>query len=264
MRIVSAGHAVFAATMIALGILGFANARFALLWQPIPIGVPAPRVLGYLCPAISVVAGTGLLRCSTASLASRLLFTYVLVWLLLFRMPNVFVAPAAQDTWSAWGETAVVVAGAWVLYTWFAVDWDRQWLPFATGVQGLRNARVLFGVALLPFGLAHFRYLRETASLVPAWLPWRAGWACFTGGAFMAASVGVVLGLYARLAASLSALQLGLFTLLVWVPIVAAGPSAYQFSEFVISAGVTAGAWVVADSYRGVAWLSARGRRTSG
>ena len=76
------------------------------------------------------------------------------------------------------------------------------------------------------------------------------------GGNLLWTSIAVITGWLARLAAVLSALELSLFTLLVWIPVIAAGPDASQWNEFVDSWVLTAAAWVVADSYRGMPWLA--------
>ena len=169
-RVASAGHAAFAATMIALGIMGLVTGDFVQIWQPVPEWVPARHALAYLCALISLGCGIGLLWRRSAPVASRVLFASLLVWLLVLRLPNLFYQrPLVLVAWT-FGSTAVMVAGAWVLYIWFAGDRDRPRLGFVADAGGLRIARALYGLSLIPFGLAHFMYLDATTVLIPNWL----------------------------------------------------------------------------------------------
>ena len=261
MRIASVGHAVFAATMIALGILGLIKGDFIQAWQ-VPKGLPGRELLAYACACISLACGIGLLWQRSAAAAARVLLAFFLLLTLLFKASFVLLQPTVEGTYQSLGENAVLVAGAWVLYAWFATDWDRHHAGFATGDGGVRVARVLYALAMIAFGLSHFAYLNLTTPLVPAWLPWHVGWAYFTGCTYLAAGVAMLIGVCARLAAVLSMAQMAGFTLLVWVPMMVTGhASAFQQDEFVASCALTAAGWVVADSYRYMPWL-ATGRRS--
>jgi uncharacterized membrane protein YphA (DoxX/SURF4 family) len=257
MRIASVGHAVFAATMIVMGVMGFLAGDFVQPWLPVPKWLPAHTVLAYPCASISLGCGIGLVVRRAAPVASRVLFGALLVWLLVLRLPNLFYqTPLVLVAWT-FGSTAVMVAGAWVLYSWLADERDRRRFGFFTDARGLRVARVLYGLSLIPFGLAHFMYVDATTVLIPSWLPWHVGWAYFTGAAFIAAGLAVATGVCARLAAALSTLQMASFGLIVWVPRVIAGTvSEFQRGEFITTFVLMAGAWMVADSYRGTAWFA--------
>jgi uncharacterized membrane protein YphA (DoxX/SURF4 family) len=245
------GHALFAVTLVGIGVAGLVTGRFGSIWQSVPHGVPGRRALAYLCACVSLGCGGGLFRKRASGAAARVLFAYLLLWLLLIKGYYVVSSPTVEVNYQSAGETAVLAAGAWVLYAWFGDDWDSRHLRWAVGENGERCARVLYALALVAFGLSHFAYLELTAPLVPAWLPAHVFWAYFTGSTYLAAALAMLSGVLARPAAALSALQMGLFTLLVWTPRALTGRlSAGQWIELEVSWALTAAAWVVADSWR--------------
>jgi uncharacterized membrane protein len=245
-----AGHVLFAATMIWLGTLGLGSGEFTQVWQPVPQWVPMRTPLAYLCAIISLASGIGLLLRKSAAVAARGIFAALMVWLLVLRLPNLFYqSPLVLVAWT-FGSTAVMVAAAWVLYVRIAGERDAPRVGFVADARGVRTAQVLFGISLVPFGLAHFLYLDATTSLIPAWLPWHTALAYGTGAAFIATGLGAATGVLGRLSAVLATLQMGMFGLIVWVPRVLAGTvSEFQWGEFVITCALTAGAWVVAESF---------------
>jgi uncharacterized membrane protein len=241
---------LFATGLIALGILGLAYGDFALQWQPVPAWLPWRGAFAYGSAGIMLAGGIGLLFGRTAAISVRILFPYLVLWVLL-KVPAVVRVPQMEATWLGLGEIAVLLAGGWVLFARLADLPEETALRFAVGPSGTRIARYLFAIALLPIGLAHLVYPTETAALVPAWLPARTGWAYLTGAGQIAAGVGVLLSILPRLAAAAEATMLTLFALLVWVPAVVAKPTdRFSWTALLITWAIAAAAWVAAGSSR--------------
>jgi uncharacterized membrane protein len=153
-----------------------------------------------------------------------------------------------EAVWLGFGELAVLLAGGWILFATLAGLREGS-LTFATGEKGIRIARMLFAVSLIPIGLSHFVYVKETAELVPAWLPYRVGWATLTGAGHIACGLGVLLSIFPRVAAMTEAGMISLFTLLVWGPAILAAPrTRLPWTAFFISWAIGSAAWVVVQN----------------
>ena len=239
---------LFAVGMIGLGILALVYGDFALVWQPVPPWIPGRTVLAYASGLIMLLGGVGLLWRATAAWSVRILFPYLIVWLLL-KVPALVVAPQIEAVWLGFGELAVLMAGGWILFAKLAGLREGSPLSFATGEKGIRVARLLFAVSLIPIGLSHLVYVKETAELVPAWLPYRVGWAYLTGAGHIASGLGVLLSIFQRLAARAEAGMISIFTLLVWAPAILAAPKTrLPWTAFFISWAIASAAWVVSQN----------------
>jgi len=239
---------LFAVGMIGLGILALVYGDFALVWQPVAPWIPGRTVLAYGSGLIMLLGGVGLLLRSRVTWSVRILFPYLIIWLLL-KVPALLVAPQMEAVWLGFGEIAVLMTGGWVLFATLAGLREGSSLTFATGANGIRLAGMLFAVSLIPIGLSHLVYVKQTVELVPAWLPYRVGWAYLTGAGQIACGLGVLFSILPRVAAWAEAGMISVFTLLVWGPAIVAAPKTrLPWTAFFISWAIASAAWVVAQN----------------
>lgn len=113
-----------------------------------------------------------------------------------------------------------------------------------------RAARIGLGVCAVSFALSQALLLRDTAQLVPKWIPPnQMFWSIVTTVAFGLAAIAILINRRARLAMRLTTLMLAIFGVIVWIPLVVAHPkSHFDWSECVLTFLVAGAAWVVADS----------------
>jgi uncharacterized membrane protein len=250
MRKLSAGQVAYALLMVVLGATALRHGTFPAAWTPALPHIPAKMLFAYMSATIALLCGLALLWPRLATPATRLLFAWSLIVFLALHLALAFLAPRDIGSWYDVCEMAVVLAAAWALYVRHADAWDRQRALIFADDRGLRIARILFALSLVLFGVGHFVFLKETASLVPAYLPWHTAWAVSTACAFFAAAVAILTGICARLATILSAMQMGLFALLVYVPkVLHHTASPFQVNELVVSIALAVSAWVLAESY---------------
>ena len=88
---------------------------------------------------------------------------------------------------------------------------------------------------------------------IPGWLPpSKMFWAYVTTVGFFAASVAILTGIMARIAARLLTAEIVIFELLFWIPRVLPGrANHFNWGGNAISVAIAGAAWVVADSIGG-------------
>jgi len=242
------GQSLIAIGLLGLGVIALRYGDFAMVWQPVPDWLPARQAVAYGCGVLMLLLGIGLLFKASAALASRVLLPYLFVWALL-KVPAVFAAPNVEGVYLGLGELTILLAGGWTLFCGLVGASPHSKLRFLSGDGGIRAARVMFGISVIPVGLSHLFYSAQTAEFVPAWLHFRLGWACLTGVGQVAAGLGVLFSVLPWLAAASEAGMITCFTLLVWLPAILRSPhERLNWTAFFVSWIIGAAAWVVAQN----------------
>jgi uncharacterized membrane protein len=242
------GAYVYGAAAIGFGLIGIVWRDFALVWQPVPPDIPGRATLACVVAVIFLFAGMAIQWRVTAAKGAAVLVTLYSLCILLLHVPKVIAHPARLSPWAGIAEQLALVAGGLLAYALTARlgphQADRVW----------RLARVFYVACLGAFGLVHFVFLAETASLVPRWLPPSLEfWAYATGIADWLAALAILAGIYAVAASRLLTVMFIAFGVLIHLPALFAEPRAHMsWTANVMNLALVASAWLLAD------WLSAR------
>lgn len=210
------GISLLSIGLIALGALSVIYRDFAYTWQPVPEFHPGRDVLAMACGLFMIGAGGALFFRATVAVAVRAVFAFLLAWMCL-PIPYLIAMPQREGRWLGTGEIAMLLAGGWVLFAHLS-GLDTGFFSHISGAKGVRIARIVFGLAVLPVGLSHIVYTQITASLVPPWLPFRTGLAYLTGFGQIACGLAILFSIWPRMAALIEMGMLALFAFLVWGP----------------------------------------------
>jgi uncharacterized membrane protein YphA (DoxX/SURF4 family) len=261
MRTVGLSQGLFALALASLAIFSLACGGSAPEAQLLPAWLPW-RVWVYGSAPVVLAASAGLFLARTAVWSALAIVVYEVIWAAICA-PPIFSQPLSVGAWYGFVEALTALVGAGIVYVMLRRQLRLPEVRIA-GERAVRAAQVVFGLCCVFYGASHFVYANYTAGMVPTWLPARLGFAYFTGLGHVAAGVGIIVGVLPRLAATLEAIMMSLFGLLVWVPSFFAQPRPRwatppenQWSELVVTLTLAACAWLVADSFRQRSWAFA-------
>jgi uncharacterized membrane protein YphA (DoxX/SURF4 family) len=236
---------VYGLAAIALGLVGLVWGDFAAVWQPVPQSVPGRTALAYIVAVALLLAGSAIQWQRTAAPGALMLTALYGLGVALLHVPRLLAHPSVFVVWLGVAEQLALVAGGLVTYALSAQ------IDAAPAERMTRIARLVFGVCLMVFGLAHIVYVKETAEMVPAWLaPGQAFWANATAAGHFAAGIAILFGIAARPGAILLTAMFVMFGILVHAPALFLDPHAHiNWAANAINLALIGSAWVIAASF---------------
>jgi uncharacterized membrane protein len=231
---------VYGLSGIALGTLGLIWGDFAGIWQPVPTETPGRTGLAYAAAVLSLAGGAALQWRRSVPVGAALLALLHLAFTALWAR-RIIGFPEMIGTWSGTAEPLAMALGAVASYA--AIHPERP-----ASARLAQSARILFGLCLIAFGLAHFLAAAETAVLVPGWIPPNQHfWAFATGLFHLLAGGALVSNIRAVLAARLLTIMFVGFGLLVWAPQLFLYPKIHMvWAGNAINFAMIAAAWAMA------------------
>ena len=253
------GVYVYGLAAIATGIVNMMFGAFDPAEQPIQAfgdHVPGAHVFALLVGLALVAGGICVLNRRTARIGALVLMV-VYALFAIFYLPRFTTAPhylgqhvsVYVSVLVGVCQQLIVICGAAIIYV-------------ATAGGATRNDRWtqavcwVFGLSVIAFGCNHLLSIRASAPFVPAWMPLGPSfWVAFTGVAFIAAGIAIIIRVADVLAARLLSLMLLVFSSTTLASFLIAAPKMEaNWGANTYNIIAAASAWILADWLAGRPW----------
>jgi len=243
------GSVLFALGMAGLGVLGIIHRGFALVWQPVPEPFPHRELLGVICGSIHLVSGICIFLPQYSRWATLVMAIFVSSWPALQIPFSLWDAPLSASLWTTLAETVMLISGGFILFRSKTQNGSEGGNRADSTKSFNRAFQLAFAVALPVISISHFTYAFSNPARTPPWIPFYVGVTFLTGVAHVAAGAGIVSKIAARLAASLEAIMIALFALILHVPLIFIQPTNRMYWTGLFIATACSGAsFIVASS----------------
>jgi uncharacterized membrane protein YphA (DoxX/SURF4 family) len=242
------GRAIFATAMAGLGVQCMVRGNAVPALEPVASS-SSLQLVGWVTGVVLVAAAVAMLLHSTAYYGAAVVAAMLFLWVLLLHAPALAAAPRNGGEWTGALESIALGGAALLLFGLMkvAAGYEREPEPIARRAMSI--GRIMYGAAMPAFGVLHFIYVGYVSSVIPGWIPAHVFFAYATGVAHMASGLGILTGVFSRIAAYCTAAMFGSWVLIVHIPRVVANlhhPS--EWTSMLIALGMCGGALLIASA----------------
>ena len=221
-----------------------------MLLPPNHTAIPGLAIIAIIFGLLLALAGVCIVFEKIPGLISLLLGGVLLLIFCFYFVPYELIATSDYMHLTEWenAEKELALAGgALVIAGCFPVQNENSVTRFLGKLIPL--GAILFVIPIISFGILHFMYGPDVASMVPSWIPYHLFWIYFAGAALIGSGVAIVLKIKVGLFAFLLGLMIFLWVILLHIPLVVAAAPA-DMGDQITSA-------IIALAYSGVAFVIA-------
>src|SRR5262249_36231947 len=249
-KLTTLGRLFVAIAMVAFGVQHFVYLDFVTrVFPKLPPWIPGHPFLACVFGAFLIVAGAAIAVGAAARTVALLLGGAILVSFAVLHVPLLLANLLNGGIWTNSGKALALAGGSFLVAGSVPTEAATPTALRASIANALERfiplGRFFLAAFLVLAGILHFVYVEFVAGLVPAWIPGHLFWTYFAGCALIAGGIGIIVPWTPPLAASLTALMIFLWVVLLHIPRALAAPHDSNEATAVFEALAMSGAAIL-------------------